>query len=91
MVFAALVAMTVSAAEFSGFISDAKCKHADEKGAACAQKCVKGGAEPVLVSGDKVYKFEASTKAKVMEHVGHKVTITGTADGDTIKVESVKM
>jgi hypothetical protein len=41
------------------------------------------------VSDGKVYKI--SNQDKVVAHAGHMVTITGTMDGDTIEVESVKM
>ena len=36
-----------------------------------------------------VYKI--ADQDKVTAHAGHKVTITGTMEGDTIKVDSVKM
>ena len=39
--------------------------------------------------GPQVYKI--ADQDKVTEHAGQKVTITGKMDGDTIKVESVKM
>jgi hypothetical protein len=41
------------------------------------------------VSDGKVYKV--SNQDKVVAHAGHKVTLSGTMDGDTIKVDSVKM
>jgi hypothetical protein len=84
------------AAEFNGYIVDSNCatkmgaKSASDGHAGCSAKCIKGGAAAVLVTADgKVYKI--ADQAKVTEHAGHKVTITGTADGDTIKVDSVKM
>ena len=75
---------------WTGFISDANCgaKGSDESHAACAVKCVKGGAAPVLVVDKKVYKIADATK--VMDHVGKKVKITGTLDGDTITIEKVE-
>src|SRR4051812_7876821 len=90
--FAALSAM---AADWTGYIADATCsKNAAKAGAddhaACAAKCIKGGAAAVLVTADgKVYKI--ADQDKVTAHAGHKVTITGKMDGDTIKVDSVKM
>ena len=82
------------AGSWSGTISDSKCgaAHADgsEKSVKCAQGCVKSGkAQPVLVSDGKVYKL--SDAAKAADHVGHKVTVEGELDGDTIKVADVKM
>jgi hypothetical protein len=85
--------LSAFAGEWTGYIGDATCaakgkadsaEHAD-----CAAKCIKGGAAPVFVVGDKVYKI-ANTDT-VMAHAGHKVTITGDIDGDTVTVKSVKM
>lgn len=94
LIFAtSLLSMTAFAAEWKGTISDAKCaaNHADasEKAMKCVQACVKGGQAPVLVSEGKVYKI--SDPSKVTEHLGHKVTVTGKLDGETIDVSSVKM
>ena len=89
------MAFSAMAAEFTGWISDANCakdaaKAASDGHAGCAAGCIKKGAAAVLVTADgKVYKI--ADQDKVVDHAGHKVTITGTADGDTIKVESVKM
>lgn len=89
-----LFAACTFAAEFKGTISDSKCAagHADasEKSMKCVQACVKSGkAEPVLVSNGKVYKL--SDASKVTEHLGHKVVVAGDLDGETIKVNTVKM
>jgi hypothetical protein len=43
----------------------------------------------VLLTEARVYKLDDQTKA--VEHAGHKVLVTGTLDGDTIKVESMKV
>jgi hypothetical protein len=87
-------AVAAFAGSWTGTISDSKCgaAHADgsEKSVKCAQGCVKSGkAQPVLVSEGKVYKL--SDAAKAADHVGHKVTVNGDLDGDTIKVDEVKM
>jgi len=89
----AAFSLTAFAESFSGTISDSMCaaKHvaatdADKK---CVQGCVKRGAEPVLVVGDKVYKISADSKEKVMSHLGDKVTVEGKVEGDTITVTSV--
>ena len=83
--------LTALADELAGYISDSKCgaKGAKDEHADCAVKCVKGGASPVFVTDGKVYKI--SNQDKVVAHAGHKVTLSGTMDGDTIKVDSVKM
>ena len=94
LVFAfSLLSVSLFAGEWSGTISDSKCaaKHEDASPASmkCAQACVGKGADPVLVSEGKVYKI--ADKSKVTEHVGHKVTVTGDLEGDTITVDTVKM
>jgi hypothetical protein len=88
-----LFAMCAFAGEWKGTISDAKCgaKHADASEASmkCAAKCVKGGAAPVFITEDgKVLKI--ADASKVTDQVGHKVTLKGTLDGDTVTVDSVK-
>ena len=86
-----LFSLSAFAEEFNAYISDSKCgaKHAGDMNAKCVQGCVKGGAAPVAVVGDKVYKVNDASK--VMDHLGHKVVITGKADGDTLNIDSVKM
>ncbi len=80
------------AEEWTGVIGDSKCgaKHNEASmNAKCVETCVKGGAAPVFIVGDKVYKID--DPSKVMAHLGHKVTVTGSLDGDTVKVDTVKM
>ena len=85
-----LFAVSAVANEFTGWISDSKCgvKGASAEHKDCAAKCVKGGAAPVFVMDNKVLKIDDASK--VEGHIGQKVTVTGSVDGDTIKVESVK-
>ena len=90
------MAFSAMAADFTGYITDTACankqgaKAASEKHAACATKCINGGSPAVLLMEDgKIYKIADQDKVKA--HAGHKVTITGDLDGDTLKVESVKM
>ena len=85
------VATTGAYAEsFKGFVSDSMCA---AKGKAnspdCAAKCIKGGSAPVLVVGDKVYKI--TNPNTLIPHAGHNVVVEGTAKGDSITVDSVKM
>lgn len=88
-----LLAVSAFAAELKGTISDAKCgaAHTDasEKSMKCVNACVKGGQAPVLVSEGKVLKI--SNPDKVKEHLGHKVTVMGKVDGDSVTIDSVKM
>ncbi|MBI4909589.1 MAG: hypothetical protein HY820_38585 [Acidobacteria bacterium] len=95
-VMLSLFAVSAFAASWTGYISDAGCgaKHADgsDKSMKCVQGCVKGkGASAVLVVGDKVVKIADASKPKIMDHLGHKVTVEGKMDGETIVVDSVKM
>ena len=88
----AFCAIGAMAADWTGTIMDEKCStnKAMRENAACAERCIKGGQAAVLVTDEgKIYKI--ADQAKVVQHAGHKVTISGTMDGDTIKVDSVKM
>ena len=89
-----IFAFSAMAADMTGYVSDAKCSanatRAESDGhAACAVKCAGAGESLVFVSGGKVYKV--NDQAKVKAHAGHKVTISGKVDGDTLTVDSVKM
>src|SRR5215472_4451387 len=89
---ALLLAGGAIAADFSGYIIDESCssKPAMKGNEACARKCIKGGSPAVLLSADnKVYKLD--DQAKVTEHAGHKVKVTGTLNGDTIKVDTIQI
>jgi len=80
------------AADFTGYIIDESCagKSAMKGNEACARKCIKGGSPAVLLTEDaKVYKLD--DQAKAAEHAGHKVKIAGTLNGETIKIDSIKV
>lgn len=89
-----LAAASAFGASMTGYISDAKCGTAHEDGSEksikCVQACVKGGVAPVFVSGDKMYQLDEASKAKVMNHLGQKVTVNGSVSGDTVTVKSIK-
>jgi len=96
MVFAlgATFSMVALADSFSGTVSDSSCGAQHVAASADDKKCVEGcikhhGAKPVLVVGDKVYKISDDSQAKVMDHLGDKVTVEGTLSGDTITIASV--
>jgi hypothetical protein len=82
----------MAADSWTGYIVDKNCASnkamlGDE---ACAKKCLDKGAKAVLVTDDgKV--FQVADQDKVKMHGGHKVTISGKMDGETIHVDSVKM
>jgi hypothetical protein len=99
--FAAVMAATLFAAAltmaadgtWTGYISDSKCgaKGANDKAGECTTRCVKGGAKYVFVddADKKVYVVDAQDK--VAAHAGHHVTVKGTVDGETLKLESIEM
>lgn len=81
------------AESLTGVVADEMCasntaKASSPAHAACAAKCIKGGSAPVLVVGDKVYKF--SDPAKAVAFAGKKVTVDGTVEKDTITISSIK-
>ena len=75
---------------WTGFIGDDDCgaKGNNKDHASCAKKCVKGGAKPVFVVGDKVYAISHSKK--VEKFIGDEVTVTGTITKDVLEIETVK-
>jgi hypothetical protein len=92
-----LCSFSFAADSWTGVIAETKCgaKHADadtnEKSAACVKACVKGGAAPALVTDGKVVMLDKASQAKVMDHLGQKVTVTGKLSGDTLHIDSVTM
>ncbi len=92
MLVALFFATTVFAADkgtWTGYIGDSDCGSKSGDGhKECAKKCVKNGAAPVFVVGDKVYKI--TDPKKVSKFIGDKVTITGTITNDSIDIETVK-
>ena len=90
----AIGSLSAFAGEWSGYIADSKCKHTDgtDKSIACTQSCIKRGGEAVFVtSDDKVLKIDKASMDKVTPHFGHKVTVTGKVEGDTLMVDTIKM
>lgn len=75
--------------KWTGFISDSDCglKGNKKDHAACAKKCIEGGAKPVFVVGDKVYAI--NNPEKVSKFIGEKVKITGTITGDAVDIDSI--
>jgi hypothetical protein len=78
---------------YTGKVSDAMCgaKHMME-GADCLRACVSKGSKYALVVGEKVYTLDTKDKAALdtLDKLADKTAkVTGTADGDTIQVQSV--
>ncbi len=103
LTLSALASISAFAGEFTGYVSDTKCAAANgKKGAAaewvkpaafeaCAKKCIQEGSQMVFVTADnKIVKISAEAMPKVMPLLGHKVTLTGEIDGDTLtKVDTI--
>jgi hypothetical protein len=89
--FMSFTALSAFGASMTGFVADSKCAAAGKGDSAahadCAVKCIKGGAAPVLVVGDKVYKV--TNPASLMDYAGKKVTVDAKVDGDSITVDKV--
>ena len=89
---ASMLCGTAMAADYKGYIIDQSCANdSSMKGnEACARKCIKKGSPAVLLTADeKVYKLD--DQSKVVDHAGQKVVVSGTLDGDTIKVDAIKI
>src|SRR5947209_14188902 len=90
LALAPLLSVSAIAAEFTGYVIDQACagKPAMKGNEACARKCIKGGSPAVLLTADAVV-YKLDDQAKAVEHAGHKVKVTGTLAGDTIKIETI--
>jgi hypothetical protein len=80
---------------FTGVVSDSMCgaKHMmPGDPVACAHACLKQGSKYALVVGDKVYTLETSDPSatdQLDKLIGKNAKVSGTAEGDMIKVSSV--
>lgn len=82
-----------AADSWTGWITDDHCgaKGAKAEHASCAKKCLDQGGKLVFYNNadQKLYSLDNQKLAE--EHLGHEVVVTGTADGTSIKVESIAM
>jgi uncharacterized low-complexity protein len=82
----------VAEKSFSGMITDSQCgaRHDQSTGkrpADCARMCVRNGSKYVLVNGDQKNILEGN-EVQLDHLAGQRATVTGTLNGDTIKVSS---
>jgi hypothetical protein len=93
LVAAAMVFANPKPQTYTGEVSDSMCgvKHMTANHAECTHACLKQGSKYTLVDGDKVYTLQAEDKnlATLDQLAGKKAKVTGTLDGDTLKVSSV--
>jgi hypothetical protein len=79
---------------WTGWVTDSMCgaKGGSAKHADCANKCVKEhGAKYALYNPADKKVYVLDPQDKLAEHAGHFVKVTGTVDGETIKVKSIEM
>ena len=83
-------------ATFSGVITDNMCDNADHKDmkmgtdAKCVVECVKGmNGKYVLYDAAAKKTYKLTDQKTPEKFAAKKVTINGTLDGDTIKVDSI--
>lgn len=95
-ILAASGALALQAAEttLSGYLSDANCGAKDAVAAKerrdCAEKCIKGGSDAVLVTKEgKVYKLSGKVEA-AKALVQHHLKVKGSVDGDVLTITSVE-
>ena len=94
----AVLALPLAAGEmakgsWTGWITD---DHCGAKGAKaehtkdCVEKCAHGGGKVVFYNDadQKLYGIDRADEA--VQHVGHKVKITGVAEGDQIKIDTIE-
>jgi len=78
---------------WTGWITDDSCgaKGAKAEHKSCAEKCLSKGGKLVFYNTEdqKLYSIDKQDVAK--EHLGHEVKVTGEAEGNAIKVESIEM
>jgi hypothetical protein len=77
---------------FSGLITDDHCgaRHdmdSDKSPTECTKMCVRNGSRYLLVQGDRRFVLEGNER-RLEEQAGQRTNITGSLDGNTIKVSS---
>jgi hypothetical protein len=85
----------VAEQSFSGMITDSQCgarhdQYSGKRPADCARMCVRNGSKYLLVNGDQKNILEGNEIA--LDHLaGQRATVTGTLNGDIIKVSAVTL
>ena len=93
ILFAAALAMAADSS-MTGWISDSQCgaKGANAKARECTIKCVKEhGAKYVFVNDADHKVYAIDDQDKVADHAGHHVTVKGSVEGDSLKLDSIEM
>jgi hypothetical protein len=80
-----------SKTKMTGWVVDEKCgaKVANEKGSACAKRCIEGG-QPVVFVDDKGQDvLKVANQDALKSHAGEHVTVSGSVDNGTLTVQNV--
>ena len=77
---------------FSGLVTDSNCaarhmRHSNLPPTECAAACIRAGANFVLVDGDHIFHLNGREES-LGKLLGTRATVTGTLEGDTIRVSS---
>lgn len=88
---ALFLAPTAHADSWTGWVSDSHCGAGGAKAghASCAKKCVHDGGKFVFVNGADKKVYQLSKQDIADDLLAGEVTVTGTVEGDSIKVESI--
>ena len=102
VLFALLISVPALAEKMTGYISDDKCAASGSKAAkatewispdlfeSCVKKCMKAGSTMVFVTEDnKVLKLDAASTQKALPHLGHRVSLSGTVDNGSLKIDEI--
>jgi hypothetical protein len=102
VLFALLISIPALAEKMTGYISDDKCAASGSKAAkatewinpdmfeSCVKKCMKAGSTMVFVTEDnKVLKLDADSTQKALPHLGHRVSLTGTVNNGSLKIDEI--
>jgi hypothetical protein len=78
---------------FSGMITDSRCgaRHSMKSGkssADCTRSCVRNGSQYVLVDGEEIHALDGN-QLEFEKLAGVRVEVTGSLEGNAIKVESI--
>lgn len=88
-----VLCLPLAAGEFTGWISDSSCGKGNASGEAssreCAERCIKDGAKPVLVTDGEQQVLEL-VGGEIKGHLRHKVKVTGALEGGKIKVSKIE-
>ncbi len=88
----ALPAFAGQATTRTGWITDEHCGAEGAKAGHkdCAEKCAAKGYKLVFYDASEKKLYQLDDQATAKGHLGHEVKVTGTVEGDAIKVEKIE-